>query len=142
MEIGDGKAPAGTLTRLIGDIDSGSEVAREELCQLVYDELRIIGRKLRRGKGSLATTDLVHEFMSRILSDGRLGQMKNRRYFYAAAVDQMRRILIDHLRRKRTLKEGGLLKRDDLEPWLDELVDSTAMRSGGDLEALDSRCVN
>jgi RNA polymerase sigma factor (TIGR02999 family) len=73
-----------------------------------------------------------------MLAKGRLGEMKNRRYFYAAAADQMRRLLIDHWRHKKSQAAGGHMKRQELDPWLDELTDSTAKRCGGDLEALDS----
>lgn len=135
---GDGAELAGTLTRLISDIDGGDQAAQAEFCGLVYHELRQIGRRVRKQPGdSLATTDVVHEFFGRVLGDGRLGQMKNRRYFYAAAADQMRRLIIDHWRHKQTLREGGGLKREELDPWLDELTESAAARGGGDLEALE-----
>jgi RNA polymerase sigma factor (TIGR02999 family) len=138
MEISNGNAVAGQLTRLIGQIDAGDESAQAELCALVYDELRAIGRRQRHEDCTLATTEVVHEFLGRILADGRLGQMKNRRYFYAAAADQMRRILIDHWRHRQTQLDGGRLKREDLDPWLDELTDATAKRCGGDMEAFDA----
>jgi RNA polymerase sigma factor (TIGR02999 family) len=138
-ERDDSAELTGSVTRLIGQIDAGEPAAQAELCALVYDELRAIGRRMRRrhGDGALETTDIVHEFFGRVLADGRLGQMKNRRYFYAAAADQMRRILIDHWRHKKTQAAGGHLHRQPLEPWLDELTDSAAARSGGDLVALD-----
>jgi RNA polymerase sigma-70 factor, ECF subfamily len=135
----DSEPPAGNLTRLFGRIEAGDGAAQAELCELVYQELHEIGRRARRrGPGcSLATTDVVHDFMGRFLGDGRLGQMKNRRYFYAAAADQMRRLIIDHWRKKKTKRQGGHLKREPLDPWLDEVTDSAASRCGGDLEALD-----
>lgn len=134
-----GEVAIGTLTRLIGQVDAGDKAAQEALYELVYDELRRVARNLpRRGNGdSLATTEVVHEFVGRMITDGRLGQMKNRRYFYAAAAGQMRRLLIDCWRKKRAQIRGGGRQREPIEPWLDELVDSTASRCGGDLEALD-----
>jgi RNA polymerase sigma factor (TIGR02999 family) len=140
MQGHDGEAFAGTLTQLIRQIDDGDEAAQAALCDLVYKELRDIGRRARRRSlgCTLATTDIVHEFLGRVLAKGRLGQMKNRRYFYAAAADQMRRLLIDRWRLKRTKARGGDRHREELEPWLDELVDSAASRCGGDLESLDA----
>jgi RNA polymerase sigma factor (TIGR02999 family) len=140
MENRDGEPLAGTLTRLIDQIDAGDDAAQVALCELVYNELRAIGRRARRrGPGcSLATTDIVHEFLGGILAKGRLGQMKNRRYFYAAAANQMRRLLIDQWRLKHAKARGGDRQREALEPWLDEMVDSAASRCGGDLEALDA----
>jgi RNA polymerase sigma factor (TIGR02999 family) len=136
----DACASRGLLTGLIERIGAGDGHAQTEFCRVVYDELRACARRLRRGRGShtLATTDVVHECLGRLLEAGRLGGMKNRRYFYAAAADQMKRVLIDHWRRKRTNKAGGHLQRQPLDPWLDDLVDSTAARCGGDLEALDA----
>jgi RNA polymerase sigma factor (TIGR02999 family) len=131
---------SGAVTRLIGQAAAGDERAQDEFCELVYEELRAIARRARRRSAgcSLATTEVVNEFLGRILADGRLGDMKNRRYFYATAADQMRRILIDHWRRKQTISGGGQFRRVELEPWLDELTDSAASRCGGDLEALDA----
>jgi RNA polymerase sigma factor (TIGR02999 family) len=136
---GDDNA-VGTFTRLIGRVDAGENGAQTELCELVYDELRGVARKLRRRSesDSLATTDVVHEFVGRLLADKRLGQMRNRRYFYAAATDQMRQLLIDHWRHNKAQKRGGNLQRENLDPWLDQLAHSTAIRCGGDLEALDA----
>jgi RNA polymerase sigma factor (TIGR02999 family) len=135
----DGEAVASPLTRLIGQVAAGDQSAQAEFCALVYDELRVIGRRARRRSAgcSLATTEVVNEFLGRILADDRLGEMKNRRYFYATAADQMRRILIDHWRHKKSQSAGGHLQRVELEPWLDELTVSVASRCGGDLEALD-----
>lgn len=138
-EKGDSEELTSSVTGLIGQIDAGDPAAQAELCAIVYDELRAIARRLRRGRsdGALETTEIVHEFFGRVLADGRLSQMKNRRYFYAAAADQMRRILIDHWRRTRTQAAGGHLHREPIEPWLDQLTDSAASRAGGDLAALD-----
>jgi RNA polymerase sigma-70 factor, ECF subfamily len=140
MGEADSSALAGTVTRLIGRIDAGDEAAQAELCGLVYQELRAIGRRMRRCSGgcSLATTDVVHEFLGGILATKRLGQMKNRRYFYATAADQMRRLLIDRWRKRKSQIRGGDRRRQELEPWLDELVDSAASRCGGDLDALEA----
>jgi RNA polymerase sigma factor (TIGR02999 family) len=131
---------SGAVTQLIGQIHTGNQAAQDKLCELVYDELRVIGRRMRRRSTgcSLATTDVVNDLLGRILADGRLGQMKNRRYLYAAAADQMRRLLIDRWRQKLAQIRGGDRQREELEPWLDELVDSASSRCGGDLEALDT----
>jgi RNA polymerase sigma factor (TIGR02999 family) len=132
----------GTVTRLIAEIGTGDPVAQAKLCDLVYKELRAIGQRMRRRAGcSLDTTDVVNDFLSRILADGRLGQMKNRRYFYAAAASQMRRLIIDHWRKRKTQLDGGRLKREDLEPWLDELTESAASRCGDDMEALEKALI-
>lgn len=130
---------AGTVTRLIDQIAAGEQAAEAELCELVYRELRIIGRRARqRGPAvSLESTEIVHEVLGKFVADGRLGQMKSRRYLYAAAADQMRRMIIDHWRKKRTKVQGGHLKREPLDPWLEELTNSAASRCRDDLEGLE-----
>jgi RNA polymerase sigma factor (TIGR02999 family) len=139
MEPSVSTLDSGKVTRLISEIDAGNQLAQSELCDLVYSELRAIGQGMRKQGPdcSLATTDVVHEFLGRVIADGRLGQMKNRRYLFSAAADQMRRLIVDHWRRKRTLAGGGNRKREELDPWLDELTESAASHCGGDLEALD-----
>src|SRR5688500_1510794 len=130
MQAQDGDALAGTLTQLIDQVDAGDDAAQAALCDLIYNELRDIGRRVRRRgpSSSLATTEIVHEFLGRILAKGRLGQMKNRRYFYAAAADQMRRLLIDRWRQKHAQIRGGDRQREELEPWLDEIAESAVSR--------------
>jgi RNA polymerase sigma factor (TIGR02999 family) len=143
MENANNEPLAGTLTQLIGQVDAGDEQAQAALCDLVYGELRNIGRRARSRSPScsLATTDIVQEFFGSILANGRLGQMKNRRYFFTAAAGQMRRLIIDHWRHKKTEIAGGKLKRVELDPWLDDIMQSAASRCGGDLEALNAALV-
>lgn len=129
---------AGTLTHLLGRVDGGDAQAESQICELVYGELRRIAGLLhgRYKSESLATTEIVNEFFIHILSDDRLGQMKNRRYFYGAAAQQMRRIIIDHWRRTNNQAHGGHLNRVDFNPELNILVDTTLARCG-DLDALE-----
>jgi RNA polymerase sigma factor (TIGR02999 family) len=140
LESPDGEAFAGTLTRLLSQVDAGDRAAQDQFCEIVYNELLAIGRRMRRRSPgcSLATTDVVHEFLVHILADSRLGQMKNHRYFYAAAADQMRRLLVDHWRCQQTQIDGGRLQREGLDAWVNELTTSVASRCGGDLEALEA----
>jgi len=82
---------------------------------LVYDELRAMAarRMAREPSGqTLQATALVHEAYLRLLGNG--GQhWQNRRHFFAAAAEAMRRILIENARRKRSEKRGGALERVD-----------------------------
>lgn len=137
--MGDGEQLAGAVTQLIGEIERGDKAAQDDFCQLVYDELRAIARRAKRSTSgnSLGTTEIVNEFLGGLLANERIGVMKNRRYFYGAAADQMRRILIDRWRRNRSQARGGNRRQEELEPWLDELVDSVASRCGGDFESLE-----
>jgi RNA polymerase sigma factor (TIGR02999 family) len=82
----------------------------------VYDELRQLAsaRMARETAGhTLQPTALVHEAWLRLA--GSPGQRwNNRSYFFAAAAEAMRRILVEHARRKSRLKHGGGLERLDI----------------------------
>lgn len=88
------------VTRILSAIEQGDPHAAEQLLPLVYDELRkLAAQKLaqeQRGQ-TLEATALVHEAYLRLLGDR---QFENRRHFFAAAAQAMRRILIDSARRK------------------------------------------
>jgi len=89
----------------------------EDLLPLVYNELRNLAaaRMVRESQGhTLQPTALVHEAWLRLVKDeGRTWQ--NRAYFFNAAAEAMRRILIEHARRKSRLKHGGGQERLNIE---------------------------
>lgn len=98
------------ITLLLSQIADGDERARDELVTAVYQQLRKIAqvRMAAEGPGhTLQATELVHEAYLR-LSPG-MGErgFRNRYDFYGAAGEAMRRILIDHARRRRTAKRGS-----------------------------------
>ena len=91
------------LTRLLRAPGDGGE-----LLPLIYDELRGIASQRMGGERSdhtLQATALVHEAYVRLV-DHRAG-WKDRRHFYSAAAEAMRRILIDHARKAKSQKRGG-----------------------------------
>jgi RNA polymerase sigma factor (TIGR02999 family) len=58
----------------------------------------------------------VHEAYLRLI-DGESDQnWDNRRHFFAAAAEAMRRILIENARRRASVKRGGKLTRQALDP--------------------------
>jgi RNA polymerase sigma factor (TIGR02999 family) len=88
------------VTRILSDIEQGDPRAAGELLPLVYDELRkLAARELARERPgqTLDATALVHEAYLRLVGDQHFA---NRRHFFAAAAQAMRRILIDAVRRK------------------------------------------
>ena len=105
------------ITLILDDISRGENQASEKLLPLVYNELRNLAtaRMLRESSGhTLQPTALVHEAWLRMVGDG--GQSwKNRAYFFAAAAEAMRRILVEHARRKSRLKHGGGQQRVNIE---------------------------
>ena len=66
------------------------------------------------GNYTLQATALVHEAFLRF-SRSVPQAWDNRAHFFSAAVEAMRRILIEHARHKRTLRGGVGLKRVNLE---------------------------
>src|SRR4051794_32880818 len=108
------------ITLILDDISRGEPQASEKLLPLVYSELRNLAtaRMLRESSGhTLQPTALVHEAWLRMVGDGSQS-WKNRAYFFAAAAEAMRRILVEHARRKSRFKHGGGLHRlniDELE---------------------------
>lgn len=105
--------------------------ALERLLPAVYEELRALARsRLRheRPDHTLRATALVHEAYLRMLGADD-PPWSDRAHFFRAAAEAMRRILIDHARRRARLKRGGDRVRVELEdarlgaePDLDRLV--------------------
>jgi RNA polymerase sigma factor (TIGR02999 family) len=118
------------VTRILSAITAGDPSAAEELLPLVYDELRkLAAAKLANEKPgqTLDATALVHEAYVRLLSGGRespegsrgadaprSAEFANRRHFFAAAAEAMRRILIESARRRARDRHGGGMRRVEL----------------------------
>jgi len=97
------------VTRLLRDWSAGRAEARDELVGLVYAPLRAIAeRHLQRERGghTLQPTALVNELYLRLV-DQRSVEWNDRTHFFAVAAQVMRRILVDHARRRNSDKRGG-----------------------------------
>jgi len=95
---------------------TGDPKAAEELLPLIYDELRRLAASkmaLENPGQTLQPTALVHEAWLRL--DGEQHPWENRRHFFSAAAEAMRRILIERARKKRRPKHGGDWQRIELE---------------------------
>lgn len=98
------------LTGLLKDWQGGNDAALSRLLPLVHDELRRLARQhmKRESPGhTLQATALVNEAFIR-LADIRI-DYQDRTHFLAMASRTMRRVLVDHARRKNSAKRGGLL---------------------------------
>jgi len=94
----------------------GDANALEQLTPIVYDELHRLARRYLRGERrdhSLQTTALVNEAYLRLVDHTRM-EWQDRAHFFAVSAQVMRRILVDHARR-RNVKRGGGLRRVALE---------------------------
>ena len=97
------------VTGLLVAWRSGETDAGDRLFAAVYDDLRRVARgKLRseRDGHTLDTTALVHEAYIRLVDQTRT-DWTDRSQFFAVASRVMRRILIDHARKRRASKRGG-----------------------------------
>lgn len=133
------------LTELLLAAQHGDSKAAEELLPIVYDDLRRLARhRLARelpGQ-SLQATALVHEAYVRLVGS-RDVDWNSAGHFFGAAAQAMRRIVVDHARKRATQKRGGELRqielsenlpgeqRDERLVRLDEAIDA--------LEAYDAR---
>ena len=114
------------ITRLLDRWSGGDLDAFNTLVPLVYGELRKLAehhlRSEREGH-TLQPTALVHEAFLRLRGVRDL-RMPKRAYFYGAAAQIMRRVLVDHARRRTAEKRGGHQTRGDLTAALDQQIDS------------------
>jgi RNA polymerase sigma factor (TIGR02999 family) len=112
------------ITLVLDAISRGEPQASDKLLPLVYNELRKLAtvRMLQESAGhTLQPTALVHEAWLRLVGDTKQN-WKGRAYFFAAAAEAMRRILVEHARRKARLKHGGGQERLNIEEL--DLADS------------------
>lgn len=112
------------VTALLGDWTRGERGALDQLLPLVYAELRrVAARQLRneRNDHTLQPTALVHEAYIRLVGQRQV-DWQNRAHFFGVAAQVMRRILVDHARRR------GASKRGDAMPCvsIDEAIDVAA----------------
>ena len=84
------------------------------LFPLVYDQLRVLADQLMRDEAvdhTLGPTALVHEAFLKLMSTtergGAMESAQHRGYFFAAAAQAMRRVLVDHARARSAERRGG-----------------------------------
>jgi RNA polymerase sigma factor (TIGR02999 family) len=112
-----GKTGPGEVTRLLERASGGDSGAIDKLLPLIYEELKIVARSFMRGERpehTLQTTALVHETYLRLV-DVRRVDWRGRAHFVAMAARLMRRILVDHARRRQAAKRGGDLHQAPLD---------------------------
>jgi RNA polymerase sigma-70 factor (ECF subfamily) len=95
---------------------------------LVYGELRNIARRHLRNEsnmGTLQTTALVHEAYLKLIDQTRIN-WQNRAQFFGIAAQMMRRILIDHARKRIRDKRGGKAVKISLDEGTIDVSDERA----------------
>ena len=103
-------ADPGEVTVLLQQIGHGDAHAVERLIPMVLHELRTLAKLQLRNESpdhTLQPTALVNEAYIRLVSD-QARDWQSRAHFIGVSASVMRRILVDHARRKHALKRGNL----------------------------------
>jgi RNA polymerase sigma factor (TIGR02999 family) len=101
--------PASGVPGLLQAASAGDPKAAGELLPLVYEERRRLAARRLAGERqghTVQPTALVHEAWLRISGPGERNR-NGRQHFFAAAAEAMRRILVDHARRRLAAKRGA-----------------------------------
>src|SRR5579862_4770670 len=95
----------------------GRNETPEQLFSLVYQELRQVARaymRRERADHTLQATALVNEAYLKLF-DGQPFQWENRKHLFCTVARSMRRVLVDHSRRHRAERHGGLHRKVTLD---------------------------
>ena len=139
------------ITGLLASWRAGNSSAEEQLLRIIYPRLKAIAANRLKGAGasiSLQTTDLVHEAFLRLVGQEHTS-WANRGHFFAISARLMRRILVDHHRRRKAAKRGGreiLVSLDELpaligEPATDWIRVDESLRRLGSIDPVAERVV-
>lgn len=105
------------VTALLGEWQDRSRDVEEVLFPLVYNELRKIARshlRTERPDHTLQPTALVNEAYLRLVDQDRV-EWRGRAHFFGIASQMMRRILVDHARRKNAIRRGAGMNKVTLD---------------------------
>lgn len=130
------------VTRILNTKPSDDDTARTELFRTVYEELRGMAAAKMAAEGpghTLQATALVHEAYLR-LADA-TSPWANRRHFFGAAAEAMRRILVESARRRSAAKRGAGQSAQPLDenlPGLESADDGRMLLVHDALDALEA----
>ena len=110
MTVPPGPADAAPeITAWLHAAAAGDSAAEEQLLRALYDDLHRLARKRIRAERrdhTLQPTGLVHEAYVRLMRGANI-DWNDRAHFFAAASTAMRRVLVDHARRRTATKRGS-----------------------------------
>jgi len=108
------------ITGVLAAWSAGDQNALNRLIELVYPELRRVARQrlVNRHPGeSLESAALANEAYLKLVRSGGI-RCEDRVHFLALCSQMMRRIVVDHARRRRFAKRGGNAQRVSLDEVL------------------------
>jgi RNA polymerase sigma factor (TIGR02999 family) len=133
------------VTRLLEDLNRGLPGAADRLASVIYAELHRLAEYALRGEApghTLQPTELVHEAFVRLIGQRNIA-WQNRSQFYGIAAQSIRRILIDHARKRRAGKRDHGIRVTLTDPGAEAASDPLDLIALDDalreLEALDPR---
>lgn len=97
------------MTQLLQALADGVDGASDALAPIIYDELHRLATALMRRERdghTLQPTALVHDAYLR-LAGQRGTEWQGRSHFFGVAAQAMRRLLVDHARRRDAVKRDG-----------------------------------
>lgn len=116
----------GAFTRDLNAAAAGDDRAASALFDRAYADLRRQAQQFMRGERAdhtLQPTALVHEAYLQLIRQAHV-DWRNRAHFFGTAALMMRRILVDHARRKTAARRGGRAPTLSLEEGLGLCVDN------------------
>ncbi|TWU47787.1 ECF-type sigma factor [Rubripirellula reticaptiva] len=105
-----------SITDLLSKSTKGESGKTDQLFTLMYEDLcRLAGRFLQNEplRNRLSSSSLVHQAYVRMVDQSRIN-WQGKTHFFAIGATVMRRILVDHARKVRSLKRGGGWERRQL----------------------------
>lgn len=122
------------VTQMLNDLSQGGAASSDQLLSVVFEHLKAIAQHRMAGERrehTLQATALVNEAYLRLVGDAAVS-WRDRAHFYGAAAEAMRRILVDHARKRDSIKRGGAARRVPLS-----VCDLALLDDPGQILALD-----
>jgi RNA polymerase sigma factor (TIGR02999 family) len=145
-----GEQESQDITRLLGEVGQGLPGAADLLAPRVFDELHrlaILAMRRESAGHTLQPTELVDEAFVRLIGHRSIS-WQNRSQFYALGAETIRRILIDHARRRRAARRDYGLRvtldesiREDTPDSLDLIALDDALQQLGGLSPRQAKVV-
>lgn len=129
---------AGELDALVEAVNAGDRDAATRMFEVIYGELRSLAHARLRSHGPAATlnpTALVHEAFLRI-EGSPPSAVNDSGHFVGLVGRAMRRVVIDHARRRRALKRGADPLMTTLPP--EQVAEASPEYTADELLALDA----
>lgn len=104
------------VTRALNALSDGDSSSDKTLLESIHRELHAMASNKMAGEASshtLQATALVNEAYLRLAGNGQ--SWENRRHFFGAASEAMRRVLVDGARRRTAAKRGGVERDETLD---------------------------